>query len=140
MSAIRSAALIFSALAASTSGFSILAVCGPSAMPSQRGSTWKCRWNTTCPPAGSLNCVSVMPSALKAFITALATFCAVFMQAASCVGLASSRLRAGVFGITSVCPWQRGMMSMIASVSASSYTFCDGSSPRRIFANTLLVS
>ena len=51
-----SAFLIFSALAASTSGFSILPVCGPSVTPSHRGSTWKCRWNTTCPPAGSLNC------------------------------------------------------------------------------------
>ena len=73
-------------------------------------------------------------------MAAAATFCTVFMQAASWPGLASSTLRAGVFGITSMCPSQRGMMSMKASVSASSYTFCDGSSPRRILAKTLLLS
>ena len=81
---------------------------------------WKWRWNTTWPPACSLNCWSVMPAAPKAFMAAAATFCTVRMQAASWAGLASSTLRAGVLGITSMCPSQRGMMSMKASVSASS--------------------
>ena len=62
------------------------------------------------------------------------------MHAASCAGEASSTLRAGVLGMTRQWPGQRGMMSMIASVSASSYTFTDGSSPRKIFANTLFES
>ena len=64
--------------------------------------------------------VSVMPSALNAFITALATFCTVLMQAASCAWLASSILRTDALGITSVWPWHLGMMSMKARVSASS--------------------
>ena len=43
---------------------------GASDTPSERGMTWKCRWNTTCPPAGSLNCCRVMPAAPNAFMAA----------------------------------------------------------------------
>ena len=45
---------------------SSLACGGSSATPPWRGITCMCRWNTTCLPAGSLNCCTVMPSALKA--------------------------------------------------------------------------
>ena len=44
------------------------------AMPSWRGITCMCRRNTTCPPASSLNCCTVMPSALNAVIAARAIF------------------------------------------------------------------
>src|SRR5262245_44286689 len=69
-----SALLILSALAASTSGFSICEPAGPSGFPVQRGMMWKCRWNTTCPPAPSLACRSVIPSAPNALTIAAATF------------------------------------------------------------------
>src|ERR1700676_4845728 len=45
---------------------------GSSATPWWRGITCMWRWNTTCPPAGSLNCWTVMPSALKAAVAARA--------------------------------------------------------------------
>ena len=40
--------------------------------PATRGMTWKWRWNTSWPPAASLNCIKVMPSAEKARFAALA--------------------------------------------------------------------
>jgi tripartite-type tricarboxylate transporter receptor subunit TctC len=44
------------ACSASTSGASLTLAGGLSATPALRGMTWTCRWNTTWPPAGSLNC------------------------------------------------------------------------------------
>ena len=70
------AAASFLAFSASTSGFSFSLAGGFMATPALRGMTCTCRWNTTCPPAPSLNCWMVMPSAAKAVIAALAIFCA----------------------------------------------------------------
>ena len=58
-----SAAASFAACSLSTSGASLTLAGGFSAMPSLRGMTWTWRWNTTWPPALSLNCCSVTPSA-----------------------------------------------------------------------------
>ena len=51
-----SAAASFRAFSASTAGSSLKLAAGLSATPILRGMTCTCRWNTTCPPAGSLNC------------------------------------------------------------------------------------
>ena len=88
--------------------------------PALRGMTCMCRWNTTWPPAPSLNCWTVMPSAENTFMAALAIFCAATATAARSSGLTSSRLRAGAFGSTSVWPGARGMMSRNASTLSSS--------------------
>ncbi len=61
----------------SVSGFSFSLAGGFIATPSLRGMTWTCRWKTTCPPALSLNCWIVTPSAPNAVFDALAIFCAI---------------------------------------------------------------
>ena len=76
--------------------------CGFSGTPSKRGMTWKCRWKTVWPEAGSLNCMIVTPSAPNAAFTAIATFWTIAMSGPSCAGSASSRLREPAFGMTSV--------------------------------------
>jgi hypothetical protein len=62
----------------------------------------------------------MMPGAFSAFLTALATFCAVLIIAAAPSGDSSKMFSAGSFGITSVCPSAWGMTSMKASVWLSS--------------------
>lgn len=39
---------------------------------------WKCRWKTSCPAILPLFWVMFIPSALKAFLTALLTFTSAF--------------------------------------------------------------
>src|SRR6266852_2541777 len=62
----------------------------------------------TWPPACSLNCCSVTPSAPNTFMLACATFCAIFITWARSSGEASSRLRTPFLGTTNVCPGARG--------------------------------
>ncbi len=50
-----SAARIFAACRSSAAASAIAPAWARSGTPSQRGITWKCRWNTVCPPAASLN-------------------------------------------------------------------------------------
>ena len=61
-----------------------------------------------------------MPSAGNAFFAALAIFCARSGDMGEIVGVMSNMLRAGAFGITSVWPGARGMMSRNASAWSSS--------------------
>ena len=53
------------------SGFSFSLAGGFIGTPALRGMTCTCRWNTTWPPALSLNCWIVMPSAPNTFMAAL---------------------------------------------------------------------
>src|SRR5215510_12661566 len=92
------------------------------ATPSRRGMTWIWRWNTTWPPAGSLNCWTVTPSAPNTFTAALATFCVTLATWARSSGGTSRMLRAGALGSTRVWPGARGMMSRKARLLSSSYT------------------
>src|SRR5215467_3776075 len=105
------AAASLSAWSDSTAGSSLKLAGGLSGTPAWRGMTWTCRWNTTCPPAGSENCCTVTPSAPNTVMPARATFWTTFITWARSSGATSRMLRAGVLGITSVCPGVRGMMS-----------------------------
>src|SRR5215212_4585954 len=81
-----------------------------------------------------------MPPGLNAFCTPRATCCVALISSASASGSMSKKLRARTFGTTSVCPSDCGMASMKASARSSSKTLKAGSSPRMIFANTLVSS
>ena len=132
-----SAAAILAAVAASVALASTGPAGGRSSTPVQRGRMWKCRWNTTCPPALSLNCRIVNPSAASAVLAATATFWTEGMKRPSCSGGNVQSIARGALGITRTWPNPRGMMSMNARLTSSSQTFTQGASPRRIFAKML---
>jgi hypothetical protein len=73
-------------------------------------------------------------------LIARATFWVVRIAAATDSGGVVKRSSPAAFGTTRVCPSACGMMSMNASVSASSYTLWQGISPRMIRAKMLSLS
>ena len=98
----RQRLLIFSTFARQDFGLSIRGVRTKRDALAPGAAAWKMQVeDAPSRPRVHSNCCSVMPSALKAFMIASDTFCTVFMQAISWAALASSRLRAGLFGTTS---------------------------------------
>ena len=55
-------------MASITARSSIFPECGLSGVPSKRGMTWKWRWKTLWPEAGSLYCITETPSAWNALL------------------------------------------------------------------------
>src|SRR5690606_5586276 len=134
-----SAAAIFSARVFSCSASAIGAWPWPFIGRSdQRGTMWKCRWNTVWPPASPLNCIRLRPSGFSAFSTARAVRCTAAVSLASASGSISRMLRAvEVLDTIRTWPSDWGNTSMKARTSSSSHTFTLGMSPRRILAKML---
>src|SRR5207342_565647 len=77
---------IFAAMGSSRAASTMTLPCGAMGTPSQRGTIWKWTWNTLCPAAARLYCLSRMPSGMSALSTALATFWVVAINAARPAG------------------------------------------------------
>src|SRR5258707_8636458 len=106
----------------------------------RRGMMCRWKWKTDCPAPSPFACIRLMPSGWTAALTALATLAAVRAVAAKSSGTISNTFGACAFGITKACPSWTGLMSMKASVSASSNSLKHGISPATILQKMQLGS
>lgn len=96
----------------------LISLCGQCFSPSfvNLGIMCKCVWNTACPAAFLVFIPMLNPSALTAFITAVAIFFVLVIMSFSVSSGVSSKSVWCSFGTTNVCPGFTGIMSKKATI------------------------